>query len=51
MLIGAAFVIVTPFLLAGYVYYFLSTTYAQQRSVEASRNWSHVEDLRAGINR
>lgn len=48
LLVGAAVMIVAPFLMAGYVYYFLSTTYAQQRSVEASQNWVRVLDAKPG---
>lgn len=44
LIMAAAVMILAPFLLAGYAYYFLATTFAQERAVAASQNWSRTLD-------
>lgn len=47
LLAAAALVVVTPFLVGGYVYFFFKTTYAQRQAVQASQNWVRVLDVQA----
>lgn len=44
--IAAVVVIITPLALAAYVYWFLITTYAQQRAVQAAREHVRVLDIK-----
>lgn len=46
LLAAAAMIIVTPFIVGGYIYLFLKTSLAQARAVQAAQTWSRVLDLK-----
>lgn len=46
LIAGAVVMIIGPLALAGYAYYFLATTYAQQQAMQSLQTWVRVTETR-----